>query len=264
MHRFISCHVETTLSGRMNVVWSVAAAVGLPLSTENLLVSVDGQPVDTEELDDRQGSRLHQLIAEGRSMSLDYRAELDGQAAAAEVDPMDLITYLRPSRYCESDTLGPTAASQFGDLSGHDLLTAVRAWVHDSLAYVSGSSDPTDGAEQTLLSRQGVCRDFAHLVIALLRARNVPARLVSVYAPGLSPMDFHAVAEAYVDGAWYVVDATGLAPRQSMIRIATGRDAADTAFLTNHWAGLTLDSFQVVTVVDELPYDNGTDLVQLR
>lgn len=264
MRRYISCHVETTLSGRMNVVWSVAAALGLPVSEENLLVQVDGAGVEWAELDDRQGSRLHQFVAEGRSMSLDYRAEIDGRAEPPGVDPVDLITYLRPSRYCESDTLGPTAASEFGDLAGHDLLTAVRTWVHEKLAYVSGSSDPTDGAEQTLLARQGVCRDFAHLVIALLRARNVPARLASVYAPGLSPMDFHAVAEAYVDGAWYVVDATGLAPRQSMTRIATGRDAADTAFLTNHWASLTLDSFRVVTVVDALPYDNGTDLVQLR
>lgn len=264
MRRYLSCHVETTLSGRMNVVWSVAAAVGLPLTAENLLVSVDGTTVETQELEDHQGSRLHQFVAVGRSMSLDYRAEIDGQAEAPGVDPVDLISYLRPSRYCESDTLGPTAASLFGDLSGQSLLAAVRTWVHDHLAYVSGSSDPTDGAEQTLLARQGVCRDFTHLVIALLRARNVPARMVSVYAPGLSPMDFHAVAEAYVDGAWYVVDATGLAPRQSMTRIATGRDAADTAFLTNHWTSLTLDSLQVVTVVDSLPYDNGTDLVQLR
>lgn len=264
MHRYLSCHVETTLSGRMNVVWSVAAALGLPLTAENLRVSVDGTAVDTQELEDRQGSRLHQFIADGRSMSLDYRAEIDGRAEPPGVDAVDLITYLRPSRYCESDTLGPTAASEFGGLSGHELLNAVRTWVHDNLAYVSGSSDPTDGAEQTLLARRGVCRDFAHLVIALLRASNVPTRLASVYAPGLSPMDFHAVAEAYVDGAWYVVDATGLAPRQSMTRIATGRDAADTAFLTNHWTSLTLDSFQVVTVIDNLPHDNGTDLVQLR
>lgn len=264
MHRYVSCHVEAALSGRMNVVWSVAAATGLPLSQENLRISVDGTEVDLTELDDRQGSRLHQFVAEGRSMTLDYRAEIDGRAEPPGVDPVDLITYLRPSRYCESDTLGPTAASLFGDLAGAELLAAVRTWVHDHLDYVSGSSDPTDGAEQTLLARQGVCRDFAHLVIALLRARNVPTRLASVYAPGLSPMDFHAVAEAYVDGAWYVVDATGLAPRQSMARIATGRDAADTAFLTNHWASLVLESLQVVTVVDDLPIDNGTDLVQLR
>ena len=102
------------------------------------------------------------------------------------------------------------------------------------LDYVPGSSDPIDGAVDTLLAGRGVCRDYAHLVVALLRAVNVPARLVAVYAPGCQPMDFHAVAEAFVDGQWRVVDATCLAPRQTMVRISTGRDAADTAFLDNH------------------------------
>ena len=79
---------------------------------------------------------------------------------------------------------------------------------------------------------QGVCRDYAHLTITLLRALEIPARLVAVYAPGLSPMDFHAVVEADVDGTWCVVDATRLAPTSSLVRICSGRDAADTAFLS--------------------------------
>ena len=110
------------------------------------------------------------------------------------------------------------------------------------VAYIAGSSRSTDGAVTTLLSRQGVCRDFAHLVIAMLRACDMPARLVSVYAPGLQPMDFHAVAEALVDGEWLVADATTLAPRAAMLRIATGRDAADTAFLTSFGEAVTLQS----------------------
>ena len=149
------------------------------------------------------------------------------------------MRYRRPSRYCESDTPGPTARAEFGGLAGRELLAAVSSWVGSRLAYVPGASAPTDGAVQTLLDRQGVCRDYAHLVIALLRALDVPARLVSVYAPGLSPMDFHAVAEACVDGAWHVVDATTLAPRSTLLRIATGRDACDTAFLTSHGAAVT-------------------------
>ena len=122
---------------------------------------------------------------------------------------------------------------------------------------------PTDGAEQTLLARRGVCRDYAHLVIALLRALDIPARMVAVYAPGLDPMDFHAVAEAWVDDTWQVVDATALAPRQSLVRISTGRDAADTAFLTNHWADLILRELSVFAVVDELPRDDVRELVVL-
>ena len=176
----------------------------------------------------------------------------------------DEIVYLRPSRYCESDTLAPTAASEFAGLSGLNLLNAVIDWVNRQLTYVSGSSLPTDGAVRTLLGRQGVCRDFAHLSVALLRSLNVPARLAAVYAPGLSPMEFHAVAEALVDGQWWVVDATELAPRQSLLRVATGRDAADTAFLTNFGAGTTLTGLEVTAVVDRFELDNTQLLTQLR
>ncbi|WP_375390253.1 transglutaminase family protein, partial [uncultured Amnibacterium sp.] len=101
------------------------------------------------------------------------------------------------------------------------------------------------------------------LVVALLRALDVPARLVAVYAPGLDPMDFHAVAEAYVEGAWHVVDATTLAPRQSLLRIGTGRDAADTAFLTTIGGLVALQALSVTATVDELPVDDITRLVQL-
>ena len=130
--------------------------------------------------------------------------------------------------------------------------------------YVPGSSDPIDGAADTLLAGAGVCRDFAHLVVALLRAVFVPARVVSVYAPGLYPMDFHAVAEAFVDGQWRVVDATLLAPRQTLVRIATGRDAADTAFLDNHRGAINLNWMNVIAIVDgDLPADSIDELVSI-
>jgi transglutaminase-like putative cysteine protease len=141
----------------------------------------------------------------------------------------------------------------------------VAAWVGGRLNYVPGSSDPIDGAVDTLLAGAGVCRDFAHLVVAMLRAVNVPARLVAVYAPGLYPMDFHAVAEAFVDGQWRVVDATLLAPRQSLVRIATGRDASDTAFLANHKGAIVLNSMNVMAIVDgDLPFDSIDRLVSIR
>ena len=182
----------------------------------------------------------------------------------AKVDPVDDLVYRRPSRYAESDELGPTAWSEFSDLEGKALLDAVSSWVGTQLYYVSGSSRHTDGATQTLLTRQGVCRDYAHLVIAMLRARNVPARLAAVYAPGLSPMDFHAVVEAAIDGEWRVVDATTLAPRPSLLRIATGRDASDTAFLTIQSGRADLVTMKVeATASPELPADDLTSLVSL-
>jgi transglutaminase-like putative cysteine protease len=189
---------------------------------------------------------------------------VDGQFDPPPVDDFDLITFLRPSRYCESDSLGPTAASEFAGLQDQGLLSAVSEWVADKLTYVPGSSLPTDGAVRTFLGRQGVCRDFAHLSIALLRALNVPARLAAVFAPGLSPMEYHAVCEAYVDGGWYVVDATRLAPRQSLLRVSTGRDAADTAFLTNLGGSVALNGLEVTAVVEDFATDDGSQPIQLR
>jgi hypothetical protein len=94
---------------------------------------------------------------------------------------------------------------------------------------------------------------------------EIPARLVAVYAPGLSPMDFHAVAEACLDGAWYVVDGTLLAPRQSLVRIATGRDAADTSFLSSYGAPVSLGPLTVTATVEgDLPTDDVRALAQLR
>ena len=264
MKRTVSSRLELTLSGPTQMIFNVAAAAGTPLATESISVLIDGEPAEPEEITDYQGTRLHRVRAAGDKAVLDYRAVVDGLADPAPVSEIDKVVFLRPSRYCESDSLGPTAASEFAGLEGQQLLQAVITWVNDKLTYVAGSSLPTDGAVRTLLGRQGVCRDFAHLSIALLRALNVPARLVAVYAPGLTPMEFHAVAEACVDEQWWVVDATQLAPRQSLLRVATGRDAADTAFLTNLGPATQLGDFEVTAVVDEFELDDPQRLTQLR
>ena len=264
MKRSVATHLDLGLSGPARLVFSIAVAQGAPLESESLDLLVDGQSVVARELVDIHGNRLHLLDVAGGPVTVDYRAVVDGQFEPPPVNDFDLITFLRPSRYCESDTLGPTAASEFAGLQDQKLLAAVADWVAAKLAYVAGSSLPTDGAVRTLLGRQGVCRDFAHLCIALLRALNVPSRLVAVFAPGLSPMEYHAVCEAYVDGGWYTVDATRLAPRQSLLRVSTGRDAADTAFLTNYGGAVTLNGLEVTAVVDDFGTDDGSELLQLR
>jgi len=230
---------------------------------ESLSVTSAGRPVEPREVVDPHGNRLHVLDVGSGPLTVDYRARVTGRAGQAPGHPSDELLYLRPSRYCESDTLGPTARAEFAGLAGVDLLAAVSSWVGTRLAYVPGSSLPTDGAVRTLLSRQGVCRDFAHLVVALLRALDVPARTVAVYAPGLQPMDFHAVAEAYLDGRWCVVDATTLAPRSTLVRIATGRDASDTAFLSVHRGTAVLRELEVTAVADVLPDDDLDELVSI-
>jgi transglutaminase-like putative cysteine protease len=263
MQRTISAHLELDLRGLTNMVFSLSAATGATLSRENFNFSLDGTALEFAEIADLHGGRLQQFVADRGRMTVDYTAQIEGRSAPIATNDLDLVTYLRPSRYCQSDSLYPTARSEFAGLTGHNLLRAVTDWVWTRLSYVSGSSLPTDGATRTLLNRQGVCRDFAHVTIAMLRAMDVPARMVAVYAPGLSPMDFHAVVEAYVEGEWWVVDATKLAPRQSLVRISTGRDAADTAWLTSNWSDLYVLSMGITVVADELPADDHVGLVQL-
>lgn len=264
MLRTVTSSLDLALSGPVKLIFSVAVAQGAPLRSEALAFQQDGREIQATELIDAHGSRLHVVQATGERLTMSYRAEVDGQLEPASVDELDLIAYLRPSRYCESDTLGPTAAAEFAGLEDQKLLEAVTDWVANRISYAAGSSLPTDGAVRTFLARQGVCRDFAHVSVALLRALNVPARLAAVFAPGLSPMEYHAVCEAYVDGGWYVVDATRLAPRQSLLRVSTGRDAADTAFLTSIGAPATLNGLEVTAVVDDFGTDDGSQLVALR
>ena len=265
MEREVRTHLELTVTEPADLVVSIAVSSCYVPADETFTATLDGAPVEPSTFADHNGTRFHRLQAQPGTLVIDYEVDLTEDAADTPVDDYDLFAYRLPSRYAESDVLSPTAAAEFDGIEpGPDLLAAVSSWVGTQLTYVAGSSGPTDGAVQTLLARQGVCRDYAHLTTALLRARGVPARVAAVYAPGLDPMEFHAVTEAWIDGAWRVVDATALAPRQSLVRIATGRDAADTAFLTVISGRVDLAAMEVTAVVDALPADDVRDLVSIR
>ncbi len=255
---------DVTGGARVELLVAVARRAGLDVD-EALSVLVDGEPVEPSVVEVGGGARVHLLEGVEGALQVDYRATVTGVEEPAAVTEQDLVTFARPSRYAESDRLFAFARRQFGEgRPVAERVTDVASWVGSRLAYVPGSSGPTDGAVDTLLTGQGVCRDYAHLVTALLRGLDVPARLVAVYAPGCDPMDFHAVVEAVVDGTWQCVDATCLAPRQSLVRISDGRDAADTAFLTTIGGGLVLTSSLVTAVVDgDLPVDDSVGLVPL-
>jgi transglutaminase-like putative cysteine protease len=257
--------VEVTAPTTLEFQVAVARQPGLDIR-ESLAITFNGKPLQPREISGPHDTRIHSMEVGEGSVSLSYQATVSGEAEPAPIRDIDLITYLRPSRYAESDKFFGFAATEFGQFADSaTLLEKVSSWVGTRLDYVPGSSDPIDGAADTVLAGAGVCRDYAHLVIALLRALHMPARLAAVYAPGCDPMDFHAVAEAYVGGEWRVVDATCLAPRQSMVRIATGRDAADTAFLDNHKGAITLNKLVVTAVVDgDLPHDSIDQLVSIR
>lgn len=241
------------------VILQVAVSSLAPATVqESLLILADGEPVIPSEVVMPHGGRAHVFDAAVGRITVGYSAVITAAAAELPVSDADQVIYLRPSRYSESDRLAPMAQSEFAGVRGAaELLAAVSSWVGSRLSYVPGSSGPTDGAVDTLLQRQGVCRDYAHLVVALLRALDVPARLVAVYAPGLDPMDFHAVAEVAIGNSWRVVDATLLAPRSSLVRIATGRDAADTAFLSTYGGAVDLLETQIGAIIDgPLPGDD--------
>lgn len=257
MQRAVTAHLEVELHGPTTLIAGVAVADGVPVASERLHVRHDGAPLGAVESRDRHGSRLHTLHAATGILTIDYEAIVAGSSAPPPHDDIDPVLYLRPSRYCESDALLTLARSEFAGLEGQPLLDAVVAWVADRLEYTPGVSGPTDGARDTLQARAGVCRDYAHVVIALLRALDVPARMVAAYAPGLEPMDFHAVVEAWMGQRWWLLDATHLAPRTGLVRIATGRDAADVSFLTSHGTDLTLRSVQVDARGESIPSDLG-------
>ena len=187
--------------------------------------------------------RMNQLSLQPGTYNINYLATVElkpdidlptevHETPIAKLPPATL-TYLNPSRYCESDVLGRFAYEEFGDLKpGYTKVQSICDWVNDYLDYEPESTNGTTTASQVLLQRNGVCRDYAHLMITLCRCIGIPARYVSGYAVNLQPPDFHGFVEAYLDGQWYLFDPTRLAPTNGLIRIGCGRDAADVAFAT--------------------------------
>lgn len=209
--------------------------------SDRLLVDQGTELIRDEEAG--TGLRRFRAVLSGQ-VSIQYQGTIDNgtrpllhagarQHAWAEL-PAEVLPYLLPSRFCPSDNLMRFAQREFSDIeAGGAKVLAVVDWLQEHVDYVHGVSNAQTTAEQTFIDRAGVCRDFSHLGIALCRALNLPARAVSVYAADLNPPDFHAVFEVFLDGRWWLVDPTRLAPIEGMVRIAAGRDAADIAFLTS-------------------------------
>jgi transglutaminase-like putative cysteine protease len=236
-----------------------AAASAGSVGSECLTATVDGTPVAIEPIEAGYGGRLHRLLPARGQLAVSYFAELTvTDRPHAPADELELLEMVRPSRYCPSDHVVGLALSEFGSIeSAGAKAAAIAAWINERVEYTAGFSDVHDSAEHTLLTGRGVCRDFAHLGILLCRALNVPARFAAVYAPGLDPMDFHAVFEAWHDEAWWCYDATRLVPRQTLVRVATGRDATDASFATVTSGIATLTGMSVTaTSGSDLPYDD--------
>jgi len=196
------------------------------------------------------------LLSVQNRVSVPCMVDADPAAAIMPVEhlPTDLLLYLLPSRYCQSDQLGELAFSIIGTETPTFLqVEKIRAWILQNIRYVSGASDASTSALETANLKRGVCRDFAHLGIALCRAINVPARMVVGFLYQLKPMDLHAWFEAFIGGRWFTFDPTEKSTRGNRIVVAYGRDAADVALATI-FGSFTLKNMEVkVTEVTPLP-----------
>ena len=237
-------HVEARLDydfpERVESLLQIEAAVADDQTVIEETLTFDPPLVFVRRDDPASGERRVAFEHQGR-LSIVYAAtveiadrEMDlagaTQHAIAQL-PIETLPYLRGSRYCPSDTFETIADQKFGTLRGGERVAAIAAWIIGHLEY-RPCSDARTTALKTYVQRAGICRDFAHLAVTLCRASDIPARVASVYALGLHPPDFHAVAEVFVGGRWRLLDPTGLAPIDGLVRIAYGRDAADVAFLT--------------------------------
>ncbi|OYW45640.1 MAG: transglutaminase [Sphingomonadales bacterium 32-68-7] len=188
------------------------------------------------------------LHAEGR-YQIEYSARVEVKRLIPDLGglarlqphvlPGETVEYLFDSRYCPANQFQPFVEAEFGGLDGGERVVAMRDWIADNFSYVPGSSTSQTTALDSFVERRGICRDYAHVLVALARASAIPARYVSVYAPGVTPQDFHAVAEVFLadptvagGGAWHIVDATGMADAAQTVKIGVGRDAADVSFMT--------------------------------
>ncbi len=214
-------------------------------------------------------NRYLRFRAEAGPLTVSYGATVDIKHHTAQPEqlseigvlqlPGPVLPYLYPSRYCPSDRLNRLAVKEFSHLRhGYSRVQAIRDWVNQRVTFMPNSSTSNTTAVDTLIEEVGVCRDFAHLMIALCRAVNMPARFVSGIDygadPALGPTDFHAYVEVFVGDRWYLFDPSGTAIPMGFVRFATGRDAADAAFATLF--GCVTPSAPVISI-EALPDDQG-------
>ena len=247
LHYQVELAYEIRSSAGADFIFNVHAAQTAQQTVieEQLVLS---QPVVPDVVaDPATATRFMRLHANQGPLNLTYRATLGiahhrtDPATLLEVPvrciPLEVLPYVYPSRYCQSDRLLKMAFAEFGHLwQGYSRVLAIQHWVQKHVTFASNTSNANTSAIDTLIEQVGVCRDFTHLMIALCRALNIPARIATGtdYGadPGLGPPDFHAYVEVYLGDRWYLFDASGTGIPMGFLRLGTGRDAADVAFAT--------------------------------
>ncbi len=236
----VDVHLQYRLSQPTDLLLQIEAADLADQTVRQTHISFsEVENVSRITADDGLGERIW-LRADGL-FQCDYRADIQINRPVRDLSTLpatpphqlsgEAVRYLMPSRYCPSDEFQTFVAAEFGHLSGGAQIAAMRDWIEQSFQYVPGVSNAQTTAMDSFVQRQGICRDYAHVLVTLARAATIPARFASVYAPGVTPPDFHAVAEVYLDGAWHLVDPTSMATPHDIVRIGIGADAANVAFL---------------------------------
>jgi len=244
----VACTLRYTLAEETGFVFQIQSAMteNQTISSEAISIPVSsGKRFFTAYTDPVTLTRVIRCMLGPGDIEVGYQAAVNLESIKldpGEVDefeftelPMEYLTYLAPSRYCPSDVFSEFAFQTLGGLPcGYSRVVSVCNWIYENVEYTSGSTGPNSTAIDVFQSKQGVCRDFAHLGISLCRALGIPARYASVYAVALYPQDFHAVFQAYLKGpnggAWFTFDPTRMSSVDEVVRIAAGRDAADVAF----------------------------------
>ncbi|HEX2542237.1 MAG TPA: transglutaminase family protein [Caldimonas sp.] len=239
----VGCDITVRAAADCPIVAMLRPASGLAQWLSSETYAFDPW-VPTTEYVDTFGNLCQRMVVPRGDMRLWVEATVETEPHLAvepsapfmpvEELPDIALQYLLPSRYCPSDTLLARALEIAGFQPGYAQVEAIRAWIHANIAYRYGTSDSSTDAAATLQAGAGVCRDFAHVGIALTRALSIPARMVVGYLHRLDPIDLHAWFEAYVGNRWYTFDATQPEPRGGRVVLAYGRDAADVAFISNY------------------------------
>ncbi len=239
----IDVHLHYSISKPTKLLLQIEAADQTDQNLESAILDIEGdESLSRVAGDENIGTRL--WFDAKSNFICNYSAKVNVTRQASELSalklvafrdlPPETIRYLMPSRYCPSDEFQNFVSTEFATEEGGAKIDAMSRWVKQTIAYVSGSSTGQTTAADTFVQRQGVCRDFAHVLICFARAAGIPARYASVYSPDAVPQDFHAVAEVYLDGDWHIVDPTGMAKPESTVCIGVGQDSADVSFLMSY------------------------------
>ncbi|WP_411823651.1 transglutaminase-like domain-containing protein [Leptospira sp. 'Mane'] len=258
----VGCHLVYEATGPSTLLLNIQ-----PLRDRQHLVVAEtlnlGSDQSVQEYIDSHGNHVYRLSLRPGSNIIHHDAIVavvsqpdnydftDTSPVPIEELPPELLRYTLPSRYCDSDKLTNFAWEKFGHIEhGLPRVQAISQWLHNNIEYTYFSGRPDLSAGDVLNRGYGVCRDFAHLAVALNRTFNLPARYVTGHLADIGfpdvkgHMDFHAYAEVYLGGRWYISDPRFHIPRIGRVKVSCGLDAVDGAFSTIY-GGASLSHFEI-------------------